>query len=256
MKKWAVKLNKKNILYKAAAICFWLIVWEIISRVVNEKLFIASPYEVVVTLFDLITKSSFWETIFNSVTRIMLGFAGGIILGIILAVLSYMSRLLYEIIAPIIKIIKATPVVSFIILALIWFTSKNLSVLISFLMVLPIIYSNVLQGIKATDSKLLEMAKVFRLRRLIKLRAIYLPAVRPYLISSISVGMGFCFKSGIAAEVIGIPTGSIGEKLYQAKLYFMTAQLFAWTVIIILISVLLEKLIMFLFSYYDRYDRG
>ncbi len=113
-------------------------------------------------------------------------------------------------------------------------------------MVLPVIYTNVLQGIDGADPKLLEMASVFRMPFFRKVRYIYIPSVLPALVSAASVSLGFCWKSGIAAEVIGLPTGSIGEKLYEAKLYLMTGELFAWTAVIVLVSVVFEKLVMLL----------
>jgi len=144
------------------------------------------------------------------------------------------------------KLTQAMPVASFIILALIWIKSKNLSVLTSFMMVMPIIYANIYQGLDSADVKLLEMAKVFRIGRWRKIKAIYLPAILPHFAAAISVGVGLCWKAGIAAEVIGIPSGSIGQKLYEAKLYLMTKELFAWTAVIIIISIVFEKLVMLL----------
>jgi len=113
-------------------------------------------------------------------------------------------------------------------------------------MVLPIVYSNVYQGIIGADHKLLEMAKVFEIGGWKRIKAIYLPSVMPYFITAVSVGIGFCWKAGIAAEVIALSSGTIGKHLYEAKLYFMTNELFAWTVVIILVSVIFEKAIMYL----------
>lgn len=145
---------------------------------------------------------------------------------------------------PITSVIKATPVASFIILAIIWFGSRNLSMFISFLMVFPVIYLNILEGAENTDKGLLEMARVYRLGAFKTLVYIYFPQLFPYISSACSVALGLCWKSGVAAEVIGIPTGSLGERLYRAKLYFETGDLLAWTAVIILVSVLFEKLFM------------
>lgn len=167
--------------------------------------------------------------------------------GILFAVAASLSGLVRALLNPLLRLIKAVPVASFIILALFWLsTSRNLSVLISFLMVLPVIYTNVLQGIASTEPELLEMARVFRIPFGKRLRYIYIPAVLPYFVSACSVGLGFCFKSGIAAEVIGLPQNSIGAQLYEAKLYLMTAELFAWTAVIVMVSVVFEKLVMLL----------
>lgn len=153
--------------------------------------------------------------------------------------------------------IKSVPVASFIILCLIWLTSSSLSIFISFLMVLPIIYTNILQGIESTDQKLLEMTQVYRVSWLKKLKYIYLPQIKTYLISACSVALGLAWKSGIAAEVIGVSFGSIGEKLYESKIYYSTADLFAWTVIIVLLSVGFEKIVLFLIKrFFIRLERS
>ena len=144
--------------------------------------------------------------------------------------------------APAVMVVKAVPVASFIILVLVWVPSRNLSVVISFLMVFPILYTNVLDGILSTDPKLLEMADVFALPHAVRIRYIYVSQVLPFFRTGCSIGLGLCWKAGVAAEVIGIPDGSIGEKLYNAKVYLNTPDLFAWTVVIVLISLLFEKL--------------
>ncbi|MDF2514259.1 MAG: binding-protein-dependent transport system inner rane component [Herbinix sp.] len=229
---------------KLFVIFFWLLIWELLS--LRFKIVLASPIAVLETLLGLIIHLDFWQTILFSSLRIVFGFLLALIMGILLAVGSYRSSMISELVSPLMRIIKAMPVASFIILALMWINTKNLSVLISFLMVVPMIYANVLQGLKATDHKLLQMAEVFHLSRLKKVVAIYIPSVTPYFLSAVSVGMGFSWKAGIAAEVIGTPSGSIGERLYEAKLYWMTRELFAWTVVIIIISVLFERLVMLL----------
>jgi len=123
-------------------------------------------------------------------------------------------------------------------------------------MVLPIIYTNVLNGIKSADPKLLEMADVFELPASRRIMYIYVSQVLPFFRSACSVGLGLCWKAGIAAEVIGIPTGSIGEKLYMAKIYFATGDLFAWTLTIIIVSVIFERLFMLLIrSLINRIER-
>lgn len=239
-------IKQKQYGVKLAVLCFWLLVWEVMSQWVGNDILLASPLLVAKAFINLIRTFDFWQTILFSSLRIISGFLLALLIGTLLAAASYRYRIIKELISPLMKIIKAMPVASFIILALVWIKAKNLSVLISFLMVVPVIYANVMQGLKAADEKLLEMAKVFHMGCWKKLRAIYIPSVIPHFISAVSVGMGFCWKAGIAAEVIGIPTGSIGERLYEAKLYLMTKELFAWTIVIILISVLFEKAVMML----------
>ena len=237
------------------AVCFWILVWQLIVVCLEKRsgtsmggsLLVASPYETGKTLFALVQTPEFWKAVGGSFRKIAAGFLLAVAAGVFCAVVASMSALVRALLSPVLRLIKAVPVASFIILALFWLSSsRNLSVLISFLMVLPVIYTNVLQGIESTDSELLEMASVFRISRAKRLRYIYLPAVLPYFVSACSVGLGFCFKSGIAAEIIGLPQNSIGERLYEAKLYLLTEELFAWTAVIVLVSVVFEKTVMLL----------
>jgi len=170
--------------------------------------------------------------------------------GSVLAVIAGRFRLAEIMFWPFIVAIKSVPVVSFIILCLIWLSSRTLSVFIAFLMVLPIVYTNMLEGIKSTDKKLLEMAQLYNVGWLKKLKYIYLPHLKPYVISACSISIGLSWKAGTAAEVIGIPEGSIGEKLYEAKVYFSSADLLSWTVVIIVVSILFEKLFLYLLKYF------
>ena len=228
------------------AIALWLILWQVASIVINSNILIASPIQVVTTLTKLIFEKSFWVSISSSFLKISLGFILAVVTGVLLSIGAYHNVFLKEFFTVAMRVIKSIPVASFVILALLWVRARNLSILISFLMVLPIIYTNVLKGVESADQELLEMAEVFHMSGLRKLKFIYLPAVMPYFVSACSVGLGFCWKSGIAAEVIGLPKNSIGEQLYEAKLYLMTKEMFAWTFVIIGISVIFEKLILLL----------
>ncbi len=233
-----------NPLVKISVVLFWLLVWQVISMLLNDNILLASPAQTVRALWRLVQTGTFWGAIAGSFLRITAGFLLALLTGIILATAAYAVRLVRELITPLMKLIKAIPVVSFVIIALLWIRSENLPILISFLMVLPVIYINVYNGFVATDGKLLEMARVFRMSERVKLRMIYIPAVKPHLISACSVGLGFCWKSGVAAEVIALSASSIGRQLYDAKLYLLTDELFAWTVVIVLISVVFEKAVM------------
>ena len=229
---------------KILPILFWLLLWEIIALAVNKRVILVTPVQTLERLLELILDGSFVSASAFSAWRIALGFFGGFTLGIILAVLSFVFPAVKGFISPLMSVIKAVPVVSFVILALFWMSSRYLSVFVSFLMVLPIIYFNVLEGLCTTDKGLLEMAQVFRMKKSVKARYIYLPSVMPHLISACRTALGVCWKSGTAAEVIGQPDGSVGDMLYRAKIYLETADLFAWTVVIIILSKLFELLFM------------
>ncbi len=233
-------------LITAGAILFWLLVWEIAARLIGKSVLLASPIEVVARIFALLPEGNFWKSVSFTMGRVLLGFFLGTAVGIVFAAgagkLPWLERLL----APLLSCIKSIPVASFTILALIWISSKNLSVLVSFLIAVPIVYSNLLEGIHALDKRLTEMAAVFRIPPLRRFFGVYLSQLLPCFRSASRLAMGLCWKSGVAAEVIGIPNGSIGEKLYSSKIYLETADLFAWTVVVILCSLLCEKLFLLL----------
>ncbi len=238
--------NKEQI--KWWAVVIWLLVWQVASMVLASDILLVSPIKVIARLSELIVTSKFWLAILFSFLRIVGGFVAALGLGILFAGLSKRFLRFRQLITPLIALIKSVPVASFIILALIWFSSKNLSVLISFMIVFPVVYTNVLGEIEEVDTKLIEMAKVYRLSNVRKLRYIYFPQVFPSIRTACSLGLGMCWKAGIAAEVIGMPLGSVGERLQQAKIFLNTPDLFAWTLVIVVISVVFEKVFLLLLS--------
>lgn len=231
---------------KLWAIVFWLLVWQLAAMAIDQKLFLVRPWEVLVRVGQLLQTPAFYQSVLSSTGRIVGGFLAGTVTGVMLAALSVRYRRISELMAPLLVTIKSIPVASFIILALILFSSRSLAVLISFLIVLPVIYANTAAGIRSADRELLEMARVFSIPTGRKLRYIYVPQVSPYFLSGCSTAVGLSWKSGIAAEVIGMPDGSIGAQLQQAKVYINTQDLFAWTLVIVLLSIACERLLVLL----------
>ncbi|NLG23725.1 MAG: ABC transporter permease subunit [Clostridiales bacterium] len=226
---------------RALAAAAWLIAWQAASQAVSQRFLLVSPPRAIAALIALMGTAPFYVAVLSSFGRILAGFALAMALGVLLALAAHRLRWVAALLAPAMAAVKATPVASFVILALIWVPSRHLSVLTGFLMVLPIAYVNALAGLKSADAHLIEMARVFRLPPLTRLRAIYLPAAWPHLVAACELSLGLCWKAGIAAEVIGLPDRSIGAALYQAKVFLNTPELFAWTIAIVLISQAFEK---------------
>ena len=231
---------------KLWAVAMWLVLWQAASMRLNLPILLPSPLAALQSLAAMAVTADFWQTIAWSTLRIFGGFFAACAAASALAVPAYRFRPVREFLAPAVACVKAVPVASFIILALVWLRSTQLSFFISFLMVFPPVYLGVITGIGQTDRKLLEMAKVFRVPFSRQVRYLYLPAIAPHFRSAVSLGLGLCWKAGIAAEVIGLPDGSMGEHLYMAKVYFMTPELFAWTAVIVTVSVVFEKLFLHL----------
>ena len=221
--------------------CLWLLLWQGASLAVGEELLLPAPLPVLRRMGELLFTRLFWGSALHSLGRVGLGFLLGLAAGTALAALSARRKAAGDFLSPAMAAVKATPVASFVILALVWIPGGGLSVFISFLMVLPLFWQNVRQGIAAADPLLLEMARVYRFSRKALFRAVYLPALLPPFLSAARVGLGFAWKAGIAGEVIAIASGSMGYRLYTAKTTLATVDLFAWTGFIILLSCLLER---------------
>ena len=234
------------------AVLAWLIIWQIAAMVLDQEIFLVSPWRAFLRFLQLAGTTAFWLAALGSTLRIAAGFLLAFVCGAGCAYLAARFRRVRELMTPLVAVIKAVPVASFVILALICFSSRYLAVLISFLIVFPLIYASTLAGIGNVDARMLEMGKVFRLDRPTLFRYIYLPALSAFLTPALRTAIGMAWKAGTAAEVIGTPRGSIGAKLQQAKVYLETPDLIAWTLAIILLSILTEKLVMFLLTRVEK----
>ena len=221
------------------AVAFWLVAWQLVAWVVDARIILVGPLEVLCRLVELVGTGEFWASVVTSLSRIGAGFIGGVASGVALAAAASRLPVVRALLAPVMGALKAVPVASFVILVLLWVSSSNLSVVIAWIMALPIVYTNVCEGIAQTDAGLLEMADVFGLTGLDRVRLVYLARVLPYFRAAVSLALGLSWKAGIAAEVIGLPDLTIGEHLYDAKVYLDTPSLFAWTVAIVAVSVVL-----------------
>ncbi len=232
----------KNILLKLSAVLLALCAWQAAVSFVDLEILFPSPIDVLKRLSNIWKEDTFFETIFFTFGKIFSGFIRGYLLGVVLGLIAGRWSVAETLLWPYMLTVKSVPVASFIIIALLWVETENLASLISFLMVLPIVYTNVLQGYKSIDKNKKEMADVFNIPFYKRLIYLYLPALKPFLISACSVSFGLAWKSGVAAEFIGQPAGSIGEALYYSKMWLEAIDLFTWTLVMVLLSVCFEKL--------------
>ena len=226
------------------AVLFWGLVWQAGAMLLGNPLLLPTPVQVVQRLLDLTVTAAFWQITFASIGRILMGVVWGVGLGVLLAVLTCNSRLLEMLIAPAMTAMQATPVASFSILVLIWLDRDFVPVLICAMMVLPVIWNSVSTGIREVDVQLLEMARVYRLPAFRVLQRVYVPSVMPFFRTACSSALGLGWKAGIAAEVLTVPRQSIGRMISESKLYLLTEELFAWTLTVIVLSLLLQRLML------------
>lgn len=238
---------------KIIIIIFWLCVWHIAAKITNNAILLVTPIQAALALFENMAEADFWKIVLYSFARIGSGFFAAFVLGIFLGVSAYVSEFVQELLAPVMAAVKSIPVASFVVLLLIWCGSSKLSFFISFLVVLPNIYVSTVAGLCSAPRELLEMADVFHIGRLNRFMYIYRTALMPYLVSALKVSLGMSWKSGAAAEIIGMPQYSLGERLYMSKIYLDTASLFSWTFVVILLSFIFEKTVLYLVKRFEKW---
>ena len=237
-----MKTAIKNLL----AILFWVAVWYLLALLVHNPLLLPTPLQVLGRLGELVVTGEFWRTTQFSLGRILLGIVIALALSVILAVITCKVRFLDGLISPLMTAIQASPIASFSFLVLIWVDRSFVPVLICILMVMPVVWSNVCAGIRGVDPQLLELAQAYDLPRGRRLRRIYIPSVMPYFRAGCRNALGLGWKAGVAAEVLTVPKASFGKMIADAKTYLMVEDLFAWTLAVIVLSLLLQKLMLLL----------
>ena len=228
---------------KIIIIFIWLLIWQGVSLLVHNPVLFVGPWETVKALGEMVSRSWFYSSLFRTLLRLLLGILTGTGLGFLLAYCAYRKRFLREFLAPVVSLGKAVPVASFVILILIWFGNEWVAMVVVFLVTFPIAYLNLQKGLDILNPAMTEMTMVFRFTGPRRFRFVELPQLRSHIGAAVSLTIGMGFKSGIAAEVIGQARFTIGNELYQSKIYLETAELFAWTAMVILLSWCVEKLI-------------
>lgn len=222
------------------ATVFWLAVWYVLAAIIQKEIFLPYPHKVVERFLELVKDFNFIKTVAVSLYRILIGFILGVALGFGLALITHKNSFAMAIFSPAIRVARATPVVSFILLAFLWLDNDNIPIFIALLMVLPIVWQNVLAGLENRDKKLKEMAMVFGISPFKTFFKITLPELKPHFFSGAITSLGLAWKSGIAAEVISYPAIAIGKEMNNAKVMLETTDVFVWTVTVVLLSLMLE----------------
>jgi len=232
--------SPRALLVRAGVLAFYLVLWDALAAWIDQPLLLPAPLDVLKKLLSLLPEAKFYATLGATMARTMLAYALGIAGAVVLGALCLRFRLAELLLSPLLSAVRATPVTSFIVLALVWLSSPRVPVLTGFLMTLPVVFSALVQSVRAIDPKLLEMARMYRFGKLGTLRHVIVPSALPAVVESCLAAIGLCWKAVVAAEVIGVPKLAVGSRLYEAKIYLETDALLAWTLTVILLSVLLE----------------
>lgn len=241
-----MKLARKklyNIISVSASVIFWILVWAALAWQIDSDFLLPSPIDAASALWSMLFTASFWQIISASILRILVAILISLVLGTLMSTITAKLDTADALFAPLMTVIKATPVASFIILAILWIDRNTLPAFITMLIVIPIVWSNVSAGIKGVDKKLLEVAKIYKFPLSKRIFKIYVPSTMPYFLAACRASLGMAWKAGIAAEVLCTPKQAIGTQIYFSKTYMETPELFAWTLAVIILSVIIEKLL-------------
>jgi len=233
-------ISQNKTIKKIIIILFWIGVWQILSTLVGKEVFLPSFPRVVRALISEATSPDFWSAVLFSLLRVISGFLIGILFAIVFAVACCRYRVINELLSPLMSVIRSTPVASFIMLVYLFIDRSNVPAFISFLMVLPVVWGSLVLSYNNTPKKLLNYCKIYNITGLKKLRYLYVPLAAPYFVSSSMTSLGLAWKAGIAAEVLCTPPDSLGRGIYFSKVYLETPELYAYTITVILLSVVLE----------------
>ncbi len=239
---------------------FWIGVWAFAAWRIGKPLLFPTPKAVFLRLGELIRTEDFYRITANSLWNVFLGLLIAISLGVVLALITSRISFVRELVLPLMSVIKATPVASFIVLAIICLNvifsaqtgSARVPTFIAILIVLPVVWTNLDEGFLKIDPKLSEVARVYRIPFFRRFRILIFPSVKPYFVSACRASIGLAWKAGISAEILAMPRNTIGTMIGEAKLYIETATMFAWTLTVILLSLVIEFFFTWLLGYWDK----
>lgn len=217
-------------------ILIWLLIWQMLYLKVGKEVLVPSPLHTLEELWKMIGEPRFYLQILYTLERVVVGVSLSLIIGFITALLSYFSQMIEAFLKPAMTLMKSTPIMAIIILALLWFESNDVPIFVCFLMCYPIVYTNVLAGFKALDKELIEMSQVFEVERWLCIRKCYLPQLKSYVYAALDLTVSMAWKVVIAAEVLAVPKYAIGYALLDAKRYLETKEVFAWVIVIVSLS--------------------
>jgi ABC-type nitrate/sulfonate/bicarbonate transport system permease component len=240
----ADRADRPRLLRRTLIVLGWLLVWEVADHLVGNRLVLTGPVRTLQALVEQAAEPEFWLIALASFGRIALGFLAAVLGGSALAALAHRYRLLRDVLSPLMSVLRTVPMVSFVIMLLIWVGGQALTVWLAFLIVVPLVYVSMTTGLSAVDPRQRELARLHRVSAWKRFWFLSRPAFLPFLVSACQIGLGMSWKAGIMAEVFATPTPSIGKEMFTAKTFLDTPALFAWTVVVMVLSLLFERLVM------------
>lgn len=231
----------KNSWYSIAGVIIMIICWAIIASAVDSRNILPGPWFTIKTLLLLLSKTAFYKSLFTTLLRGIIGFLIALFSSLLIAIPSGINRKIESFFSPFLVTIRSTPVISIILLAIIWLRVENVPVFIGFLTMFPILTTNLTAGIKEVDKGLIEMGRIYRFRTWRLFTEVYIPSLYPFLFSGLLTAIGFGWRAVIIGEVLSQPRFGIGSMMQDAQSYLLVAELISWTIVAVIIGFVFEK---------------
>ncbi|MDO4500824.1 MAG: ABC transporter permease subunit [Erysipelotrichaceae bacterium] len=227
----------------AISICLMIIIYSLLSIVVNKTFILPGILEIAFSLKEIVFNVKFLSIVFTSLFRVFIGLLTSFILALLLSLLSYFNKTIKEFFEPVYLLLKTIPNVTYIIVSLLWLGRNGSVLLVSALVVFPILYNSILNALFNIDKELIEITDTYNGSNIYKIRKIYLPLIRNDILLSLKNSCSLGFKVAIMAEILSQVKTGIGRELHFARINYLMADIFAWTIIIIVISYLIDYLL-------------
>ncbi len=231
--------------FKALSLLMLLLTWKALSALVDIEIILPSPESTFGSLYEIVRSPVFWPAVGSTIMRGLKGFCISLALGLVAGLLAGFNTYIFAFLQPLVTGIRSVPTMSIILLALIWFPSNGVAVFVCFLITFPILYTNILEGVKSVDLSLVTMSNLYRVKRWRVIWELYLPGITPYLLAGISTALGLTWKVVVSAEVLSQPQPAIGTEMETAKMYLQTSRVLAWTLIAVVLSYSCETVLRF-----------
>jgi NitT/TauT family transport system permease protein len=219
-----------------------VLLWSLVSWKYGAYV-LPSPWLVLKGLGEILVSGEIWKHTGASLARIAVGFGGAVVVSLVLALAAFVSRGARTVVHDALAILNATSVFVWIVVSIIWFgLSAWAPIFTTFMITLPVVASNLVEGVESVDRRLLEMGDVYRLDGRTKFRAIVVPSTLPYLIAGMKIGFGLALKVSVVAEIFGVTSG-IGYIMNYSREILATQMVFAWALVMIAVMLLTDKLL-------------
>jgi NitT/TauT family transport system permease protein len=230
-------------IYQFLAIIFIVLAWQLAAMAMKNGLILPSPGRILVDFFTLVTSTDFYIALASTLLRGFIGFLIAFVLAAVIGIPAGIFRGFHDFFNPIIVLLRSTPVISFILLAWIWFGPDNVPVFIAILSMFPLLCKGFISGIKSTDKELIDMALVYKVRKHRILSGLYIPSLLPFLFNGMSNALGFGWRAVIIGEVLSQPRWGLGTEMQVAQTYLLVSKLICWSIVAVIMAFFFEWLL-------------